>query len=144
MMVKVNLIKLTLFLPFLFFSLSSCKKDSLRQCTEHTKTPCQEKDDKTNIRIKNISKYDFCNVTINPNIDLANYGIIKSRESTCYITFDKAYKYAYIRLNIGNKEFILQPIDYVGEQELGVGNFTYSIDVIDFDNKILSITTTKD
>lgn len=133
-----------LFMFFLIALLGGCKKDSVESCVEHTKTPCEQDSTKTNIRIRNNSKYDFCNVTINPLNEVTNYGIIKSAETTCYTYFDTAYNYAYVILYINNEEYVLQPIDYVGEQELGVGNFTYSIDVTDSINKILSITTTKD
>ncbi|UKN00250.1 hypothetical protein K6119_10945 [Paracrocinitomix mangrovi] len=123
---------------------NSCKKDSLKNCTEHEVSPCNEDSSKTNIRIKNISEYDYCNVTINPSNASTNYGILAQGETTCYKSFDIAYNYCYVELKIGNEEFVIQPIDYVGEPELGIGYFTYSIDVSDFDNKVLSIQANQD
>ncbi|SVA18393.1 uncharacterized protein METZ01_LOCUS71247, partial [marine metagenome] len=43
------------------------------------------------------------------------------------------------------EEYIIQPIDYVGEQPLGKGAFTYLIDVSDINNSYgLSIIATRD
>jgi hypothetical protein len=136
-------LKWTMFI-LIFSTAASCKKDCLDKCIEHTKASCQEDATKTNIRIKNNSKYDFCNVTIAPSGKMTNYGIIGSGETTCYNYFDIAYEYAYVILHIGSKEFILQPKDFVGEQPLGQGKFTYWIGISDYENQTLNITTTKD
>ena len=63
---------------------------------------------------------------------------------TCYRSFDTAYNYAYIQIFIDDKEFKLQPIDYVGEQPLGIGNFTYLLDISDYRAGKVSITLQKD
>jgi len=118
---------------------SSCKKDSLRNCNEHSVSACNEDSTKINLRINNVSEYDFCNVVLNPSGGNTNYGIVEKGQSTCYRSFDLAYNYASVQLFIGDKEFVLQPIDYVGEQPLTIGRHTYSINVADFDNGILSI-----
>ncbi len=143
MTTKSIFLNLTVFILILS-TVVSCKKDCMNQCVEHTKASCQEDAGKTNIRIKNDSKYDFCNVTVDPSGKMTNYGVVKSGETTCYNYFDIAYSYAYVKLDIGDNEFIFQPIDFVGEQQLGLGKFTYSIAVNDYENKTLTITTTKD
>lgn len=122
-------IMLTSLMMFIF---SACKKNSIKNCNQHAVSACSEDSTKTNIRITNISKYDFCNVVLDPVSGPVNCGIIKKGETTCYRSFDTAYHYAYIRFNIGDKEFKLQPIDYVGEQPLGIGKFTYAIDIHDY------------
>lgn len=122
----------------------SCNKDSLKGCEAHSKALCNEDINKTNIRIINASKYDFCNVVLNPSSGNVNYGIIQKNTSTCYRAYDVAYNYAYLTLDIGDKTFTLQPIDYVGEPELGTGKFSYTIDVIDFSDGTLSIGASKD
>jgi hypothetical protein len=143
MTTKSRFLNWTVFM-LIFTIVVSCTKDELKKCVEHTKASCQVDTSKTNIRIKNNSKSDFCNVTVDPSGKMTNYGIVRSGETTCYNFFDLAYQYAYVKLHIGDKEFIFQPIDYVGEQQLGQGKFTYSIAISDYDNKTLTITTTKD
>jgi hypothetical protein len=120
-------------------NISSCKKDSLKNCNEHSVSDCNEDSTKINIRIHNLSDYDFCNVVLDPSQASTNYGIIEKNQSTCYRSFDLAYNYAYVQLFIGEKEFVFQPIDYVGEQPLSTGSHTYSVNVTDFDNGVLSI-----
>lgn len=120
-----------------------CNKDSLKGCEAHIKALCNEDVNKTNIRIINTSKYDFCNVILNPSGGNVNYGIIEKGTSTCYRAYDIAYNYAYLTLKIGDKTFTLQPSDYIGEPKLGIGKFSYSIDVLSFKNGTLSISTSK-
>ena len=133
----------TLVLLSLGISLSSCNRDSLKKCEAHEKAACNEDPNKTNIRIVNGSKFDFCNVVLNPSDGNVNYGIIEKGAATCYRTFEKAFNYAFVTLDIGDKTFTLQPIDFVGEPTLGTGNFTYTLNVLNFNDGTLTITTTK-
>ncbi len=99
--------------------------------------------DSTLIRIHNASEYDLLRVEVNTYDEPINYGTIKSDEKSRYKTFEVAYRYAYVRLFVDENEFIIQPIDFVGETPLGSGKFTYVLEVIDFENRILSIKTSK-
>ena len=78
---------------------------------------------------------DFCNVVSRTNEEGVNHGEIKSNENSCYHTYDIAYRYAYVSLVIDGEDLVLQPIDYVGETPLGVGYFTYHLDVEVVNNK---------
>ncbi len=93
----------------------------------------------TLIRIHNASEYDFLRVEVNTYDEPKNYGAIKSNEKSGYKIFEVAYRYAYVRLFVGENEFIIQPIDFVGETPLGSGKFTYVLEVIDFENRIINI-----
>jgi hypothetical protein len=114
--------------------LNACSKDKSNNCTEHVVAECSEDPSKINIRIRNVSDYDFCNVVLSPDGDLTNYGSINEGESTCYRSFDFAYSIAYVKFFIGDKEFVFQPFCYFGEEPLPAGNHTYSIDITDFEN----------
>ncbi|MDX1349593.1 MAG: hypothetical protein R3279_05065 [Putridiphycobacter sp.] len=127
----------------MIFGLSACNKDSLKSCVEHEKTACNEDLNKTNIRIVNASKYDFCNVSVNSGGTPSLYGIIESGINTCYHSFDLAYAIADISLVIGDKKFTITPESYIGEQPLGNGKFTYTIDVLNFNSGLLSLKTSK-
>jgi len=123
---------------------SSCDKNNII-CVEHQKANCDTDEAKTNIRIKNNSGYEFCNVMLNPFNSSTNYGKIKKGKITCYRVFETAYSYAYVNLFINDEEYIIQPIDYVGEQPLAQGYFTYSIAVTDINDLYgLSIVTIQD
>jgi hypothetical protein len=92
----------------------------------------------------NSSDYDFCNVVINLS-EGRNHGEIKSGENTCYREYDKAYRYAYVSLTIDGEDLVVQPIDYVGETPLGIGYFTYHLEIEEINKKKhLYIYTTAD
>lgn len=131
----IPLVILSVFL----FGFSACDKDATLPCTEHTVSDCNPDPNKVNIRVKNVSDYNFCNVQVSPYSELSNCGIIKSGELTCYRSYDVAYHYGYIRLDIGEKEFELIPFDYVGETSLAPGYYTYSIGVSDYENSKLTL-----
>lgn len=45
--------------------------------------------------------------------------------------FQKAYRYAFVELEIDGETYTLQPIDYVGDSPLKNGLYTYQIDAND-------------
>ena len=95
-----------LFATLMIFIFSACNKNSIKHCTQHAVAACTVDTTKTNIRITNISKYDLCNVVLDPASGPVNCGI--------------------------------------GEVPLGVGKFTYIIDVIDYDNGKMTIDVIPD
>ena len=120
---RSRLILVTLISTILFLSVASCKKDK----------------DEVGIKvnIKNISNYDFTSI----NFEGKEFGDLKKGQESKYITFDKVYyNLAYVKLFINGIEFKLQPIDY-DAPELTVGSCTYLIDVINYDERRLSLET---
>ncbi len=79
------------------------------------------------IRVTNISSYQYDNVFVNTSGGEANFGTIKAGESSNYQSFEKAYRYAFVELEIDGKVFTIQPIDYVGETLLDIGRYSYRI-----------------
>ena len=74
------------------------------------------------------------------------YGTLSPRESSNYQAFSKAHRYAYIELKIRNKLYVLQPIDFLGEEELKDGKYTYQLNVGDTSSQSrrLDLTFKKD
>ncbi|MXV51104.1 hypothetical protein GS399_09000 [Pedobacter sp. HMF7647] len=97
-----------------------------------------------NIRIENKSSYQFDNVLVWAGDVKNNYGSIKPGQTSEYKIFNEAYRYAYVKLNVGEKEFILQPIDYVGETPLEAGKYTYQLTVSNYDQSRLNLSYKKD
>jgi hypothetical protein len=95
-----------------------------------------------NIRLSNISQFDFKNITVNTSNENVNFEDINSGQKTDYKTFDTAYRYAFIELEIDGETYTLQPIDYVGETPLENGNYTYQIDVNDSQDQNGSLNLT--
>lgn len=99
--------------------------------TEKTNKNNDEKNtdvNELNIRIENVSDFDFDNVVLNTSTGDVPFGSIKSKETTGYKIFDKAYSYAYIKLMVDGEEYSFQPIDYVSEEAVVKGVFTYIVD----------------
>lgn len=96
---------------------------------------CSSDDDNNtsqlNIRLSNVSQYDFQNIVVNTSTGNTNFENINSQEMTNYKSFETAYRYAFVELEIDGETYTLQPIDYVGETPLENGNYTYEIDAND-------------
>ena len=84
-----------------------------------------------NIRLSNVSQFEFQNIVVNTSTGNTNFENIGSQQKTSYKTFQTAYRYAFVELQIDGETYTLQPIDYVGETPLENGNYTYQIDAND-------------
>lgn len=80
-----------------------------------------------NIRLSNISQYDFTNIVVNTSTGDTHFDDLISGKKSEYKQFSKAYKYAFIALKINGETYTLQPIDYIGERSLKRDNYTYQI-----------------
>lgn len=98
------------------------------------------------IRITNASSYDFKNVYVNTGSDDHQYGDIPAGQSSAYVEYESAYRYAFVQLQINGDTFNIQPIDYVGETLLENGAYTYEIDADNSNNQYgrLSLTLRED
>lgn len=99
---------------------------------------CSNSDDTSgvNIRVKNVSNIDFDKAQVGDenhvHTDLA------ANDFSEYLAYEMAYEYAYIKINSGSENFVLQPIDFVGETPLKSGFYTYELDVSEDDNVLLN------
>ncbi|HUH33635.1 MAG TPA: hypothetical protein VLZ28_06750 [Daejeonella sp.] len=106
---------------------------------------CKKEDSKeVLIRVRNQSAYPFKNVVVNSYNEAKRYGVIQQGQNSVYMKFDVAYRYAYIKLTAGNKEFSWQPYDYVGETPLEPGKYTYSLSISDFNAGRLELSFRED
>ena len=81
------------------------------------------------IRLSNSSQHDFKNIIINTGTGEVAFGDLGSGKQTEYKKFDRAYRYAFVKLEIDGKVYTIQPIDYVGEKALNAGRYAYQINV---------------
>ncbi|HEY0742589.1 MAG TPA: hypothetical protein VGD40_14035 [Chryseosolibacter sp.] len=82
-----------------------------------------------NIRITNTSNYDFDSLFVNTGGEQHGYGTIAAGQNSDYHQFVKAYRYAYLEVVVNGEKHIYQPIDYVGEELLNSGNYSFQISV---------------
>ena len=81
------------------------------------------------IRVLNTSSVTFDKVRINTSGGEQTYLDIEPNNYSSYQSFDFAYRYAYVHVQAGEEEYVLQPIDYVGEEKVKAGKYTYEINV---------------
>lgn len=85
------------------------------------------------IRLHNTSTYLFENIKINT----VDFGFLEAGEYSTYHKFEKAYRYSYVQLTVDTSIFTLQPIDYVGEEPLKKGRYTYELGLDSIDNTVI-------
>ncbi|WP_435138226.1 hypothetical protein [Formosa sp. A9] len=104
-------------LLLLLFSLFACSTDQIPDAVE--------------IRLLNDSPYNFENIVVNTSTTDVDFNSLSPGEFSAYKTFEKAYRYAFIELQIEGETYTIQPIDYVGESPLNTGYYTYQINAND-------------
>lgn len=81
------------------------------------------------IRIANASSFQFQRVDAVFPEDEVSFGAIGAHRSSEYRRVSTAYRYAYIEVQVSGEELRIQPIDYVGEDPLDPGKYTYVLNV---------------
>ncbi len=91
---------------------------------------CSDRDDdltSVNIRIKNSSSRIFDRVLVESEDHV--YEDVGTDTFSDYQEYESAYRYNYIEITSGEETFVLQPVDFVGEEELPIGLYTYDLTV---------------
>jgi hypothetical protein len=83
------------------------------------------------IRIGNESQSEFSNVAVIFPEDEVDYGDVGAGGVSGYRKVSVAYRYARVDVRIGSTELRIQPRDYVGEEPLSPGRYTYRLYFID-------------
>lgn len=86
-------------------------------------------DDGIYLRVLNSSSLPFRTVYISFPGAEALFENLEPGNISAYRKLDTAYRYGYIRVETGDKEYVLQPFDYVGEKPLGNGQYSYELDI---------------
>ncbi|NER09227.1 hypothetical protein SAMN06265375_1011281 [Muriicola jejuensis] len=91
---------------------------------------CSDRDDdltSVQLRIKNSSSLTFDRVLVENEEHI--YENVGSDAFSDYQEYESAYRYNYIQITSGEETFVLQPIDFVGEEELPIGLYTYDLSI---------------
>lgn len=115
------------------FLLISCSNDD---------SSSNDEESSVEIRLSNVSAFNFENVMVITTGGDANFTTVNSGQATEYILFEKAYRYAFVELEIEGETFTVQPIDYVGESLLKRGKYTYELDANDSQERYGRLTLT--
>lgn len=107
-----------------------------------TSFSCTDRDDnltKVNLRIKNTSDVTYQEVTVRS--DEYVYTNISSGSYSDYLEFDQLYSYAYINILSEGENYVLQPIDFVGETPLTIGFYTYELNINEEGQVVLNLVS---
>ena len=91
---------------------------------------CTDRDDEVedvNIRVRNLSALTFDRVQVGETDKV--HEMVSPDAFTEYLSYEEAYRYAYIEIQSGTETYVLQPIDFVGESPLPIGLYTYELDI---------------
>lgn len=89
----------------------------------------------TQVRIHNATSWVFYDFTVdpqgtlgdNPGLKAYNYGQVNIGSFSDYHKFDQVFRYAWIRLTMNGKIYIIKPFDYTSETPLAFGRYTYKM-----------------
>ncbi len=80
------------------------------------------------LRVANESPVTFDRTFVHLPEDQVEFGALAANQVSDYVRVSAAYRYAYILVEVGDTDYVLQPIDYVGEEPLGPGKYTYALE----------------
>jgi len=81
------------------------------------------------IRIENVSAVDFSDVEVGFDETSRSLGAVPAGGASAYGAFDVAYRYGYVRAETAAGPLVLQPTDYLGEELLDAGRYTFRLGV---------------
>ena len=100
-------------------------------------TSCSDDfEERVQIRVRNVGQFNYENVIVSSNDSgEVNFGLISSNRTSEYKPFKFAYQYAFIKYSVDGIEFKIIPDDYLGEEKLKRGKYTYEV-TMDSNKKI--------
>ncbi len=116
-------------------------------CVELEKSDCNPEPNKANVRLRNSTAFDFCNVIMEiNNQENAIFGNLAPGDSTCYISFESLKEYPLqCKFNLADEAFIIEnPSLHERLEELEVGFYTYNITIIEPHTKLGDIKLSYD
>ena len=92
------------------------------------------------VRLRNASSFTFDEATLYSSEGELTYTDVGPGEATPYVEVETAYRIATTQVVIAADTFRLQVIDFVGEEPLDGGRYSYVISVLTFGNQPTSVT----
>ena len=79
------------------------------------------------VRVRNASTFDFESVVVQFPTSREDYGAVAAGNASGYREVETAYRIATVEVIVEGELLRLQVIDYVGEQRLPPGRYTYRL-----------------
>lgn len=90
------------------------------------------------IRVKNTTNIDFDSIDVHFPDQVEKFGGLSAGQQSDYRKIERAYRYAYTEALSGERRFVLQPVDFVGENYLQPGLYTYHYSVNEMDEPVVT------
>ncbi len=114
-------------ISFLILSVLACKKTKMSP------------EGPTDVRVKNLSTFDFTEVIVNTSGGIDTLGNISAQGYSDYFRFDKAFNVAQIDVKINGVAYSTGAVNYNGLTYIGQAKITYEVYIFDDTNKKLKI-----
>ena len=103
---------------------------------------CGGADEPTTVRLCNDTGQDINAVAWNTIYasDFLTNGMCTDYETPT----NKVYRYTRVSFRVQTDDFLIQPIDYVGETPLGGGPWSYHLTITDYASRSASVAATPD
>ena len=87
----------------------------------------EEQTEVVNLRLTNGSNLNYEHILVYDY----DYGNLNSGEFSEYKIVEEAYRYANVKLVVDGTQYMFQHYDYVGEESLENGHYTYVLSIVD-------------
>lgn len=81
------------------------------------------------VRVRNASEVEFGSVVMGFPHETLTYGPMPAGGASAWSAVEEAYRYAAFAVTVDGETLRLQPIDWVGEEPLDGGRYTFELDV---------------
>jgi len=118
-----------------------------QDCPSIELTDCNTVSDRANIRVKNASAFDMCNIAIDMTVsESVIYGDLASGETSCYLAFSSVRAYPFqATLTLGGEDYLIEnPTFHERLDDLENGLYTYSIYTVKPQDKLGDIQLSLD
>lgn len=96
------------------------------------------------VRIINESTYTVTELTISSPSDSVGFGTLGPGQASDYESLDEAYDRAAVTFIASNYRFEIPEPDWSTREELGGGDWTYHLNIVDFGQGLVELYTTED
>jgi len=97
-------------------------------CDEHDLSACNYWEGGINIKIRNLSNYETCNIIYQADEFSHNFGTLQPGDTTCFIAQEIAYRFpVLVYFQISDTSIFRHARDFVGEERLEAGNYYFNL-----------------